>query len=67
MSIQYTVRDLNPHPLEHEFPPITSRPGILFYYSPEDFGYVLFMTVTFSSCPFVLFSIYNINLLFLSF
>ena len=29
MSIQYTDRDSNPQPLEHESPPITTRPGLL--------------------------------------
>ena len=28
MSIQYTVRDLNPQPSEHEYLPITTRPGL---------------------------------------
>ena len=35
-SIQYTARDLNPRPLEHESSPITTRPGL----PPTDRGYL---------------------------
>ena len=33
MSIEYPALGLNPQPFEHEFPPITTRPGLFFYFT----------------------------------
>ena len=33
MYIEYPALGLNPQPFEHEFPPITTRPGLFFYFT----------------------------------